>query len=720
MESSENFSVREAEALRPRLRDELKFSIQEQGGRRVCVIEDASSSRFHRIGLEEYRFIRMLDGTKTFAVILATLAREGGNAFTEGEALQVLRWLKDQNLLAVESKRAAINDRVHGEKVWKIAATWLNPLICKIPLVGPDAFFKRVEPFFRPALGRIGFLVWLVVIFAGIAHVSMNWERFSHDSGGLFARDNWLWLFLAWAGLKIAHEFSHGLFCKYFGAQVREAGVIFVIFMPMGYIDATACLGIASRWKRMMVAFAGLYMEFFIAAIAAIVWANTGSGTLGNFTHNVVITGTVLTLFFNANPLMRFDGYFILSDLLEIPNLATRGRTWMHKALTWLLMGRGTAASLRPLNRESWIVAIYGVAAWFWQWIVLTGLIIAASVAMRGGGLLFAVLAAVVWVAMPFWRFVTSLGTMISSGAGSWKVPALRFGLFVVICAAILFVPWHRTVSSDGVIEMADTQSLRAECPGFVKKEFVKDGDMVSEGQLLVELQNDEAAFDLVRSRLTLAQQELRTRLAYTRGDVASFQAEQSKTEALRKSTAEKERYLGSLQIKAPITGRVTSQRMGKRDGVFFKQGDEILQIGRADSSEVKLAINERNEPHFREAINQPLKIRIFGRGVTLSGQLERIEARASRENIHPALMASAGGPLALRQTSSASQSSSEKPAYELAEPHFTAIAGVTDGNSLAPGEMARVKFRSAQTVNLWSEAQSAAARWLRQYATQK
>ena len=155
----------------------------------------------------------------------------------------------------------------------------------------------------------------------------MNWSRFSADTDGFFARDNWFWLFIAWAGLKVAHEFSHGIFCKHFGAAVREAGVIFVIFVPMGYVDATASLGIASRWRRMMVAAAGLYMEFFLAAVAAVVWcAHTRPVRCTPWAlHNAVVTGTALTLFFNANPLaMRFDGYFILSDLLNMPNLLRR------------------------------------------------------------------------------------------------------------------------------------------------------------------------------------------------------------------------------------------------------------------------------------------------------------------------------------------------------------------------------------------------------------
>lgn len=719
--AGENFSVREAEALRPRLRDGLRFSIQEQGGRRVCVIEDPAASRFHRVGLAEYRFLRSLDGTRPVAGILAQLARDGGDAFTEAEALQILRWLKDQHLLAVESARAGTSDREHGERAWLAAVTWLNPLICKIPLFRPDPFFTQVEPWFRQALGWGGFVVWLLVVLAGAAHVGMDWRRFASDSHGIFARDNWLWLFLAWAGLKVAHEFSHGLFCKRFGAAVREAGMILVVFVPMGYVDATASLGLASRWRRMMVAAAGLYMEFFLAAVAAIIWARTAPGALHTLAYNTVITGTLLTLFFNANPLMRFDGYYILSDLLDVPNLATRGRGWSQRLFAWLLLGSRGARSLRPRTREGWIVAIYGVAASGWQLLVLAGLLVGASVALRGGGLLLAVIAGAVWVALPLARFGSSLAEAIRSGNGSWTGLAVRVGALSALVAAGLFVPWHRSVSSDGIVEMAEMQVLRAECPGFVEREWVSDGEFVAEGQVLVELINVEAAAELAHSELALEQQELRARLAYTRGEVSAFQAEQAKSEALRKQVTERRRFLETRQIRAPFAGRVMNRRLGRQHGVFFRPGDEVLRLGRADGSEVKVAVSERDEPQFRAAQGQLLGARIAGRGVVVPGELTRVEARATREIIHPALTALAGGPLTLRATEEGTQGSpSQGPAFELAEPYFTAVVRLADGPSLSPGELARVRFRGARRVTLWSEAQGAVARWLRRYTARE
>ena len=717
---AENFSVREAEALRPRLRDGLRFSIQEQSNRRVCVIEDAAASRFHRVGLEEFRFIRALDGTRPVAGILAHLAREGGEAFTEGEALQILGWLKDQHLLAVESTRTGTSDREHAEEVWRTAATWLNPLSIKVPLFRPDRFFTECERVLRPLLGGMGFLVWLGVVLVGATHIGMNWSRFSADTDGFFARDNWFWLFIAWAGLKVAHEFSHGIFCKHFGAAVREAGVIFVIFVPMGYVDATASLGIASRWRRMMVAAAGLYMEFFLAAIAAVVWVWTPPGSLHTLAHNAVVTGTALTIFFNANPLMRFDGYFILSDLFNMPNLSTRGRAWTQRAQSWLLLGGKPARPLWPASREEGITALYGAASWFWQITVVAGLLLGASVALRGGGLILAVIAAATWVALPVGRFATSLAASIRSGTGSWAALILRAGGLAALVGAVLFVPWHRSVSSDGVVELGETQVLRAECPGFVVREHVQDGEVVTQGQLLLELSNDEAASELAGRQLAVDQQDLRARLAYTRDDVAKFQEERAKSEALRQQVGEAEKYLATLKIRAPFAGRVTNRRLGQLHGVFFQSGDELMRIGQAREREVKVAVSERDEPHFRNAIGHSCGVRISGRATEFTGELIRVAARATRDPVDPALTALVGGPLAVRRVeedTTAPASAKKGSEYELAEPYFAATVRLAEGDPLVPGEMARVRFQSTRTVNLYGEMQAGIARWLQRYA---
>ncbi len=714
-----NLSVRELELLRPRLRDGLNFTVQEQGGDRVCVIEDPSSSQFFRVGLEEYQFFRSLDGTQTVASIIARLARDrGGETFTEHEALQMLGWLKDQHLLAVESDRAEGRSR-ESQRAWAGAAKWINPLIVRVPLGRPDRFFTMLARVLKPFLGWFGFLAWLCVVLAGASQVAVEWGRFTRGFEGIIARDNWLWLGLVWIVLKILHEFGHGIFCRYFGARVREIGVIFILFMPLGYVDATASLGLASRWRRIAVACAGMYAEFFVAAIAAIVWASSPDGPAATILHNVIVMGTVVTFFFNANPLMRFDGYFVLSDLLGIPNLAPRARTWFTRTASWLLTGAAKLKPAHPASREEWIVALYGIAAWVWQNIAFVGMLVAASVMFRGGGIAFAIIAAAAWMVPAVAAFARQAGAHMRRGTGAVADLALRISLIAALAGMVLFTPYRKTVIARGVVEFGDTRIVRAECPGFIGRILVRDGDVVEEGALLMELRNEEVASALMRSRRELEAQEVRTRIAYSRRDVAEYQAEMAKADGLRKVMKENESYAETLRIRAPIAGRVSSRTLENALGSYVQRGEEILKIGETAGREVLLALGQDVEPHFKAALHHRISVRIEGRGETFSGQLERLDGNASRTLPHAALTALAGGPLAVQrvQDNDAPQAQGQVR-HELTEPHFGATVRMLSAaaSDLADGELARVKFRSPEKVTLWHELRSAIAQWMRKY----
>ena len=713
-----NFSVRELESLRPRLRDGLHFSVQENDGGRVCVIEDPASSKFYRVGVDEYHFFRSLDGTQTVAAIVARLARDrSGETFTEHETLQMLRWLKDNHLLAVESDRAT-GATEESQRNWRSAAKWMNPLTIRIPLGRPDNFFAQAARWLRPFLGWAGFGVWLLVLFFAASRLGMEWGRFTRGFTGIIARDNWLWLGIVWIGLKVLHECGHGAFCRHFGARVREVGVIFVLFMPMGYVDATASLSLASKWRRIAVSCAGMYVELFVAAIAAIAWAALPDGPAASVLHNTIVMGSMVTIFFNANPLMRFDGYYIASDLLGIANLATRGRAWFMQALSWLLVGVKKLRPDPPASREEWIVALYGVATWAWGLVVFAGLMLGASVMFRGGGLLLAVVAGVAWIAMPVAAFARQIGGHLRSGSGGSIEIALRLAVALGLVALVFFSPYRKTVVARGVVEFGDTRFVRAECPGFVERIHVRNGDVVESGELLMELRNEEAASALMKARRELDAQELRARVAYTRGKVAEYQAEFARVEGLIKSVKENESYVATLQIRAPIAGRVTARQLDRMAGAYFQRGEEILRIGETQGREVKLAVGQDAEPHFKAAIHRRVTVRVDGRGEVFSARLERLDGNASRSLPHPALTALAGGPLPVQRVQDTDGAPQDRERHELTEPHFGATVRMAsnDASVLDDGELARVKFRSPEKVTLWRETRAAFARWMRKY----
>lgn len=710
---TENRLARDFESLRPRLRADLRFSLQDHSGERVCLIEDPVAAQFHRVGIREFLFIHALDGRRSIAEILADLARKRDqHGLSDQDARQILSWLRQQSLLVVNSAQAGAAKSVQRSGLAK-ASKWLNPLSLRVPLAHPDRFFTRLEPSLRWALGWPGFCVWLIVLTTAAVKISMDWPRFAEGYDGFLARDNWIGMLVVWVLLKCVHEFGHGLFCKHYGAAVREVGAIFVLFLPIGYVDATASLGLPSRRQRMMVAAAGLYVELFFAALAGILWSATAPGFWNTLAHNAVITGTVVTLFFNANPLMRFDGYFLLSEAVDIPNLATRGRTWWMRALTGLLTGAPQAWPKRPRTREEWFIAVYGVLAWCWQIVVIAGLIAAATVMLQGGGLLFAALATVLWLVLPIIRFGKNVAQIIGSRPTRWLNFAFRAAVLAAVAALILWLPSRRMVSAPAAVELAETTIVRADASGFVEKVHVHDGQEVRAGDLLVTLRNEQLTEELERSRWLERRQALKARVAYTKGEVAMYQAEQARLGAMQTALKERERFVASLEVRAPRDGQVQSRYLDRLAGRFFKHGGEILQVGRSDALDLRVAVAQSDENSFRAVLGQPVEVRVEGDGRVLTGRVSQVGAGASREPPHPALTALAGGPLSLRRQAGEEdrKSSSGAENYELAEPCFLAVVRV-DGLLAKSGQLAHIRFRSPHAEALGARFQAAVSRW--------
>ncbi len=708
MDADSPAQVRELGSVRPRVRPDLRFIFQEFGGERCCVVEDPVTSKFHRVGLAEYRFIRQLDGRVTFNEAFARAALESGTeALTEREAIGVVSWLVDHRLADLgggipdqqwrEAQGKRLSARLHNV---------LNFLFVKVPLGRPDALLARLYPVFKFLCGWGFFPIWLLAGVAGISQVAVNWERFARGTEGVLSPHNWFWLLVVWVGLKVWHECWHGLVCRHHGGRVREAGVLLVLFVPLGYVDATSSLAFPSKWRRMHVAAAGMYGEFFLAALAAVFWAHTGPGIANTLALNVMVMASVVTLLFNLNPLMRFDGYFLLVDLLEKPNLYTRAQRLVQTlAKRWLLGLDETP----PAWGESgtWLHLAYGLAALLWRLFVVAALLAAATRLFHGGGLLFAVVALGFLLLPP----VRALAGLLRGRPGQERprvwVAGLRCGLLTVGLLVLALFPFRLNLTTPGLVRYAGEIILRAEGPGFVTGIHCADGALVEEGALLVTLDNPEQENRLDRLAFDHRRQDLRRRLALLDRSPAEYEAEGALLASLRDQYLQQLRYVETLDVVAPRAGRVVAPQLADLPGRFMHTGDEILRVADPVAVEVVIPIAQDDVDAFRRHLGRPVRVYIEGRASTWSGRLERISGRASTDLETPALSTLAGGPLAVKPRETAAGARDE--AYELVSPHFwgdiTLTAPVAEG--LRAGERVRIKFRGEQGRSLGERART-------------
>ncbi|MEM7601711.1 MAG: hypothetical protein AAF357_09880, partial [Verrucomicrobiota bacterium] len=360
-------SVTEIASTRPVLRREVRLACRNQRDGVVYLLEDPLTGKFFEIGSREHSLISLLDGRRTVAEIVAlSVTGPKASGLTESEATSVIRMLSDANLLEMHSDdhafrvRTNTNEKRDGDRATQKAKSLF---FLRLPLCNPDRFLSRIDRVFGPVPGWVLMIIWLAVVGWGGFTFAEHSERFLEEMSGVLKVGNLAVFGLVWLVLKAVHEFCHGIVCKRFGGSVPEAGVSLLLFItPLAYVDASSSIRFPSRWHRILVAGAGILGEFLVAAVALIIWSSLSPGVLGSVLHQVVVISTVTTVLFNANPLMRFDGYYMASDLIGISNLYTKGQQ-VTKFLwkRWALGIKGVAYPLEGMDRrDQTTIILYG------------------------------------------------------------------------------------------------------------------------------------------------------------------------------------------------------------------------------------------------------------------------------------------------------------------------------------------------------------------------
>jgi putative peptide zinc metalloprotease protein len=700
------------------LRNDLVFTPQSSLGDPHYLVEDPIHSRFYRVGLREYAFLSLLDGKNTVNDAVR-IARDqlGGEAITEQEAVSICRWLVGSELVQIDSRptaqswpasgvndsrdatRSATNSPAAAASNAAQPSAWSrwNLLYLRIPLVHPDRIFQAAHPWLRWVNSRRAFVVWLVAVLAAGWQLAARWGHFTAATEGMLAPSNWLWLTACWVLLKLAHEFAHGLACKHYGGSVREAGVMLMFFAPVAYVDVTTSWRFRSKWQRIHIAAAGMIAELFIAALATLVWSCTEPGPLNLLAFNAIVMASITTVLFNANPLMRFDGYYILSDLLEIPNLYALGQQSVSGWFRRWVLGLPTAPSGQATSRQN-VIRGYGWLSLVWRVVTLGGILIASTVMFRGAGIVLTIVAAAMWLGVPAIRFAR----FIWNGSPTEQPDRLRFVTTAslaggAVAALLAFVPWPLATRAPAIVEYSPLTIVRTASAGFVREIRVSEGQAIQSGDVLAVLENAELELELADLDLAILQSQLKARVNEKNQHVAAHQAEMEHAESLAKKRQEKLAQVNGLTVRSPISGRVLDRSLDALVGRYFSAGSELVSIGAEDQKDVQVAISQDHLDVFAANVRAPVTIRLPG-GDAIGAVLEKVSPRASLTPPHPSLCAPQGGPLAVRQVAARSgESRDHGDNYELLAPGFRGVVAL-DGpqaSALRAGQRGVVTARA-------------------------
>lgn len=708
-----------------RLAEGLSVQPQVYSGKTFYHLQWTTEEKYYRIGYEEYVFLSLLDGKTNFSEALALTTRALSNEdpleissdlslpsadiaydshsadeFTQQRAMELYRWLL-QNGLATVCDEWSERRESHTAKPPSLLQRW-NPLWLKINLGNPGTLLRCLHPFLGWMFSPLATVVGCLFIAAAAVRLWLNWSDFEAASETVLAPDNWLWLLIAWVGLKVIHETAHGLTCVRYGGVVSKTGIILALLAPLAWIDLSSSWKFSSRWHRIHTAAAGIYVEFLLAGAAVFAFGSVESQVVSHLLFNVIFMASITTLLFNANPLMKFDGYFILSDLTQIPNLAQEAQTAVKNVLKRAFFGiRSSQPTIH--GRSAPFLLTYGVLAAFWKVLICTSLLLAASVLFHGAGIALAVFAVAAWFGIPAIKQANTLRLM-------WQQTPLRVIRASILAACVsvgigygvLTLPAPFPAVAPGIVSLPEGNTVRVAVDGFVDEIYVTPGQSVESGAALFRIANDEITNTYEDLRLQIRQEALRVQIAMDEKDPSEAALARKKQDFLQERFEQTEKRYNQLIVKAKTAGIVLGDHIPDLLDRHVEEGEVVCLIDGSDPREFRLSIDQFDQPIAEGVVGQQVPVRLGTRNL-LSGTVHRVIPRASRRLKYPALAAHAGGPLAVKPADDDEEGDSN---LQLIDQRFEAVIVLDEPSQrhLPIGERGyAVLGHSDRTVGSWA-----------------
>src|SRR5687767_4206459 len=451
--------------LKPKLRAGAQISRQHYRGERWYVVRDPAGNQFHRLSDAAYRFVGLLDGTRTVGEAWELVGGQlDDEAPTQPEVIQILSQLHAANLL--DSDVTADSDvllRRHKKHLKrKMQGRLMNVLFPRIPLWDPDRVLKRWMPFVRHLMSPIGALIWLATVVAAIVMLVPQWADFEKSYmnalsiGANPEKAFYLW-FMFWL-LKFFHEMGHAFACRRFGGECHEMGIMFLVFIPTPYVDASSAWAFPSRWQRMFVGAGGMVVELFLAAIAGFIWLGTTPGVqllglpINELACDAIMIAGFTTIIFNANPLLRYDGYYMLSDYLEIPNLQQKSKDYLLGLIKRHVFRIKSQQPLPPVSQRLWLF-FYGICSSVYRIFIGIAIILLVAWQVPILGVLMALGGLITWLVVPFVKTFKYLALEPELHRKRGRAVAFTFGVVGLVVVLVGLIKFNVYVDAQGIVE---------------------------------------------------------------------------------------------------------------------------------------------------------------------------------------------------------------------------------------------------------------------------
>ena len=546
------------------------------------ILRDESSGRHHRFNEAAYNFIKLINGKRTVNEIWEMMQESlGDDAPTQEEVIQLLGQLHyaDHLLAELTPDVEELIDRRKKERTNLFISRVGNPLSIRIPLVDPDRLLTRWMPFARPFFTKTAAVIGLVIMLFALLEMTRHWSMLSkHAIEHALSPYNLLIIWFVYPLVKGIHELGHGFAVKRWGGEVHELGIMLLVLMPVPYVDASAASSFRSKHRRMIVGAAGIIVELFLASVALLLWLNVQQGIVSDVLFNIMLIGGVSTLLFNGNPLLRFDGYYVFADAIEIPGLGKRAnRYYIYLIQKYLFDVKGVKSPVTADGESHWFV-IYGAAAFVYRIMVMVmiTLFIAGKYFFVGVGLaIWVIFLQVVVPVLKAFGFLLQSPTLSQRRERALTV---SIGTIVIVVAMLFLIPVPLNTMAEGVVWMPEHSYVRAGSNGFIQDILVKDGENVKKGDVLIV--TDDPLMQAQLKLLEANKKELKVKYdALMQEDIVESEITLDEINVLDGKIEHLKEQISEMTITSPVDGVFIIPESKDLHGHYLKQGDPIAYV---------------------------------------------------------------------------------------------------------------------------------------------
>lgn len=592
--------------VRPKLAADVTIVRQTYRSKPYWVLHRRATNAYYRLDIASYELIDQLDGKRSIDDVWnhVLVARPKG-APGQDDFLGVLAALQTAELLTIDRRVSAdsLFERREETRVRRRRQRWLNPLFIRFSLHDPDAFLTKLTPLANAVFSRVAFYLWAILMLAGLIALILSGASILEtlSTPGYPSSYHVMLLLLVYPPLKLLHEFGHALAIKRGGGEVHDVGISLMVLMPLPYVDASASAAFPLKLDRMIVAAAGIFVELAIAAIGVLLWA-TSAGIVADIGLALLLVGGFSTLLINGNPLLRFDGYYLLSDALEIPNLGTRARAALVSAFKSMISGKQDPLGQTDDVKERYWLISYG----FFSLVYRALLMLWIAWWLSGRYLIFGVALALYAVTKTFIiPLLKGFRALVQQPELHSTRPVLLLSVIpMIFTAALVWLPLPHAHVSKGVVWLPDNAVVRIQSSCMVMSTSVEQGQEVEPGQPLFDCVDPELA--LQESQLIARSDELN---ALSSGLAIKNPAEFRRLETEREAN---DRELEQLQERieagfhsAELQGLFDVPGNVSLEGRAFARGDIAAFVVPEEHRTVRVALNQSVARRLDAGVNR-------------------------------------------------------------------------------------------------------------------